>query len=219
VGMAENENRSQQDWVQLDDEILIKAHLKGDPEAFEVLFKKHFANVSRLVFSVVKDDTLTQDIVQDVFLLVHRYLPKFRAESSFRTWVYRITVNEAVRQGNRARRWVPFIDQNGEDVPPAPALIVVSNGPSPERVLLDGEQHQMVTEALAGLKPPHRAILSLYYLEELPIQEIAQILSIPEGSVKSRLFYARESLKKILEPRMGFADTRGEVEDGARHEM
>ena len=217
--MAKKETRSQQDWLQLDDEILIKAHLKGEPEAFEVLFKKHFANVSRLVYSIVKDETLTEDIVQDVFMLVHRYLPKFRAESSFRTWIYRITVNEAVRQGNRARRWVPFIDQNGEEVPPAPALIVVNNGPSPERVLLEGEQHQLVTEALAGLKPPHRAILSLYYLEELPIQEIARILGIPEGSVKSRLFYARESLKKVMEPMVGFSDTRGEVEDRTRHEM
>jgi len=217
--MAKKEARRQQDWVQLDDEILIKAHLKGDPEAFEVLFKKHFANISRLVFSIVKDETLTEDIVQDVFLLVHRYLPKFRAESSFRTWIYRITVNEAVRQGNRAKRWVAFNEQGGEDVPPAPALIVVNNGPSPERVLLEGEQHRMVTEALANLKPPHRAILSLYYLEELPIQEIAQILGIPEGSVKSRLFYARESLRKLLEPTLGLQETRGEVEDRSRHEL
>ena len=85
--------------------------------------------------------------------------------------------------------------------------------------MLEGEQHQLVTEALAGLKPPHRAILSLYYLEELPIQEIARILGIPEGSVKSRLFYARESLKKVMEPMVGFSDTRGEVEDRTRHEM
>ena len=72
-----------------------------------------------------------------------------------------------------------------------------------------------MTEALAALKPHHSAILSLYYLEEMPIQEIAQILDIPEGSVKSRLFYARERLKKLLEPVMGSAS--GEEEGRARH--
>ena len=213
--MWKKEQRSKQDWVQLDDSILIKAHLKGDPDAFEVLFKKHFGNVSKLVFSIVKDETLVEDIVQDVFLLIHRYLPKFRAESSFKTWIYRITVNEAVRQANRAKRWVVLADQDIEDVVPPPALMVFSNGPSPERVLLEGEQHRLVTEALSSLKPHHRAILSLYYLEELPIQEIAQILDIPEGSVKSRLFYARESLRQLLEPVMG--STSGEDESRASH--
>jgi RNA polymerase sigma-70 factor (ECF subfamily) len=215
--MAKKETRRRQDWVQLDDEILIKAHLKGDPEAFEVLFKKHFANITRLVFSIVKDETLAEDVVQDVFLLVHRYLPRFRAESSFRTWIYRIAVNEAVRQANRTRRWVPFNEDHGDEPATVPALIAVSNGPSPERVLLDGEQHGLLTGALAGLKAPHRAILTLYYLEELSIQEVAQILGIPEGSVKSRLFYARENLKKLLEPLMGVPESRGEVEDRTRH--
>ena len=213
--MWKKEQRSKQDWAQLDDGILIKAHLKGDPDAFEVLFKKHSGSIAKLVFSIVKDETLVEDIVQDVFLLIHRYLPKFRAESSFKTWVYRITVNEAVRQANRARRWVVLADQEIEDVVPPPALMVFSQGPSPERVLLDGERHRLITDALAALKPHHRAILSLYYLEELPIQEIAKILDIPEGSVKSRLFYARESLKKLLEPVMG--PQAGEEESRATH--
>jgi RNA polymerase sigma-70 factor (ECF subfamily) len=213
--MWKKEQRGKQDWVQLDDGILIRAHLKGDPDAFEVLFKKHCGGVSKLALSIVKDETLVEDIVQDVFLLIHRYLPKFRAQSAFKTWIYRITVNEAVRQANRARRWVMLADQEIEDVVPPPVLIVFSHGPTPERVLLDGERHRLIAEALATLKPHHRAILSLYYLEELPIHEIARILEIPEGSVKSRLFYARESLKKLLGPMMGSHD--GEEETRAIH--
>lgn len=213
--MWKREPRSKQDWAQLDDDILIKAHLKGHPDAFEVLFKKHSSNVAKLVYSIVKDETLVEDVVQDVFLLIHRYLPKFRAESSFKTWVYRITVNEAVRQANRAKRWTTLADQDIEDVAPPAALMVYSPGPSPERVLLEGEQHKIIQESLASLKPQHRAILSLYYLEEMPIQEIAKILDIPEGSVKSRLFYARDSLKKTLEPIMG--QSAGEVGSKVSH--
>ena len=213
--MWKKESRSKQDWAQLDDDILIKAYLKGDSDAFEVLFKKHSSNVAKLVYSIVKDETLVEDVVQDVFLLIHRYLPKFRAESSFKTWVYRITVNEAVRQANRAKRWMTLADQEIEDVAPPTALMMFSSGPSPERVLLEGEQHRQVQEGLAALKPHHRAILSLYYLEELPIQDIAKILEIPEGSVKSRLFYARDGLKKVMEPVMGH--TAGEVGSKASH--
>jgi RNA polymerase sigma-70 factor (ECF subfamily) len=201
--MWKKESRRKQDWAQLDDDILIKAHLKGDPDAFEVLFKKHSSNVAKLVYSIVKDETLVEDVAQEVFLLIHRYLPKFRAESSFKTWIYRITVNEAVRQANRAKRWTTLANQEIEEVAPPAALMVYNPGPSPERVLLDGEQRVLVQEALAGLKPHHRAILSLYYLEELSIQDIARILEIPEGSVKSRLFYARDSLKKAMEPILG----------------
>lgn len=201
--MAKKETADKKDWYHLDDAILIKAHLKGNSEAFEVLFKKHSGNVAKLAYSIVKDASLVEDIVQDVFLLIHRYLPKFRGQASFKTWVYRITVNEAVRQANKAKRWVSIADRDIEEVVPPPTLMIFNHGPSPERVLLEGEQRRIVHDALVALKPHHRAILSLYYLEDLPIAQIAEILEIPEGSVKSRLFYARANLKKLLDPIVG----------------
>ena len=75
-----------EDWVQLDDDVVIKAHLTGDRRAFEVLYKKHRDSVARLVFSIVKNETLVEDIVQEVFILVYRHLPKFRSESSFKNF-------------------------------------------------------------------------------------------------------------------------------------
>ena len=188
------------DWVQLDDDVLIKAHLKGDRRAFEVLFKKHRDSVARLVFSIVKNETLVEDIVQEVFLLVYRYLPKFRSESSFKTWIYRISVNESIRQLNRSKRWITVAPCEMEDMSFPTALVVVSQGPNQERFLLEGDNRRLIHTALSNLKPNHRVILSLYYLEEMSIQDVAQILDIPEGSVKSRLYYARENLKKILAP-------------------
>ena len=214
--MANPRLSDKQDWNRLDDAILIKAHLKGEQEAFEVLFKKHYGLIARLIFSIVKDASLVDDIAQDVFFIVYRNLPRFRAESSFKTWIYRIAVNEAVRQWNRNKRWIPVAPQDFENGSLSSTLVMVNRGPSPERVLLEGEERQMISEALAELKSPHRVILSLYYLEELTIQEIAEILEIPPGSVKSRLFYARENLRKVLEPVMG---ERKPDEGHARHRL
>lgn len=200
------------DWCSLDDDILIKAHLKGDPKAFEVLFKKYREQVARLVYSIVKHEALVQDIVQEVFLLVFRHLSKFRQHAAFKTWIYRITVNESLRQLERARRWQPLPDGDAERSKIPSTLIVFENGESPERVLIDGEQKALVHDALNSIRPHHRTILVLYYLEDLSVQEIAEVLEIPEGSVKSRLFYARDGLRKVLDPvldRKPAADAKG----------
>lgn len=188
------------DWYSLDDDILIKAHLKGDPIAFEVLFKKYREQVARLVYSIAKDESIVDDIVQEVFLLVYRHLHKFRQHAAFKTWVYRITVNEALRQIGRLKRWQPLPEGEFEPSRLPSTLVVFENGESPERVLIDGEQKRLVQRALDQIKPHHRMILVLYYLEDLSVHEIAQVLEIPEGSVKSRLFYARDSLRKVLDP-------------------
>jgi RNA polymerase sigma-70 factor (ECF subfamily) len=201
------------DWRSLDDDILIKAHLKGDPTAFEVLFKKYREQVARLVYSIAKDETLVDDIVQEVFLLVYRHLAKFRHNAAFKTWVYRITVNESLRQVGRLKRWQPLPEGEVEPSRLPSALVVFDNGDTPERVLIDGEQKRLVQRALDEIKPHHRTILVLYYLEDFSVQEIAEVLEIPEGSVKSRLFYARDSLRKALDPileRAAAADVKAE---------
>jgi RNA polymerase sigma-70 factor (ECF subfamily) len=187
------------DWSQLDDHVLVKAHLGGDGSAFEVLFRKYRDVVHRLVYSIVRDEALAQDVVQEVFLLVYRHLHKFRQDSAFKTWVYRIAVNEAIRHLNRGKRWQPLPDVELESSS-ATMLVVSSVGNTPERILIEQEQRERIGEAIAAMKAHQRLILNLYYMEELPVQEIARVLDIPEGSVKSRLFYAREALKKVLEP-------------------
>ena len=187
------------DWSQLDDRVLVKAHISGDRTAFEVLFRKYRDMVHRLVYSIVRDETLAQDVVQEVFLLVYRHLHKFRQDAAFKTWIYRIAVNEAIRHIGRQKRWQPLPDAELEATTAA-TLVVSAVGDSPERILIEQEQRERVGQAIATMKAHQRLILNLFYLEELPVQEIARILDIPEGSVKSRLFYARDALKKVLEP-------------------
>lgn len=188
------------DWSQLDDHVLVKAHVSGDKKAFEVLFRKYQDVVHRLVYSIVRDETLVQDVVQEVFLLVYRHLHKFRQDSAFKTWVYRIAVNEAIRHLSRLKRWQPLPEGDIDAYAGTTTLVFSSIGESPERILIEGERKAHIAAAIEAMKAHHRLILNLFYLEELPVQEIARILDIPEGSVKSRLFYARDALKKVLEP-------------------
>ena len=152
------------------------------------------------MYSIVRDETLVQDVVQEVFLLVYRHLHKFRQDSAFKTWVYRIAVNEAIRHLGQRKRWQSLPEEELEARMAATTLVVSTIGESPERMLIDGEQRSYISAAIESMKVHHRLILNLFYLEELPVQDIARILDIPEGSVKSRLFYARDALRKVLEP-------------------
>ena len=205
--MAETKRRDKTDWSSQDDNILVKAHLQGDKTAFEVLFKKYREMVSRLVFSIVKEESRVEDTVQDVFVLLFRNLSKFRGQSALKTWIYRITVNEALRQISRSKRWVQMPEGDVEPSQVPAAIVVFNHGTSPERVLIEGEQRELIQSGLRQLKADHRVILTLYYLEDLSVQELSKVLEIPEGSVKSRLYYARESLKNALAPILGRMDT------------
>lgn len=188
------------DWSGLDDDILIKAFLNGDQTAFEVLYRKYRDMVGRLSYSIVKNESTVDDIVQDVFLLAYRHLENFRGQSTFKTWIYRIAVNESIRHKNKGKRWQPLPENESEFSQIPSTLVAMDNGANPERLLIDGQQKAMVQRALAQLKENHRLILVLYYLEDQSVLEISVILQIPEGSVKSRLYYAREGLKKVLGP-------------------
>jgi len=211
--VSEKGERNQSvDWQSLDDKVLVKAFLNGDARAFEVLFKKYKSHVARLVFSIIKSETLVDDIVQEVFLLVYRNLPKFRHESAFKTWLYRITVNETLRQAAKNRRWQP-LPENDPEASSLTGTLVTYEGPeSPERVLLQGERKERVQRALEKVKPNQKVILTLYYIEDMSVSEISEILQIPEGSVKSRLYYARDGLKKLLDPVFVAQEEEGEKE-------
>ena len=188
------------DWSGLDDDILIKAFLNGDQTAFEVLFRKYRDMVGRLSYSIVKEESAVDDIVQETFLLAYRHLENFRGQAAFKTWIYRIAVNEAIRHKNKGKRWQPLPENESEYSQLPSTLVAMEGGNNPERILIDGQQKTLVHRALAQLKEHHRLILVLYYLEDQSVHEISVILQIPEGSVKSRLYYAREGLKQVLGP-------------------
>lgn len=187
-------------WYSMDDKILIKAHLKGDKTAFEVLVKKHQAAAGRLCYSIMKTDQGVSDIVQEVFLSVFRGLSKFRGDAAFKTWLYKITVHETMRYLKKRNRWNSLVNKKYSTTDATEVTFVVFNNTSPERLVLDSQKKALIQDAMDKLSDNHRIVLHLHYQEDLSVQEIAEILDIPVGSVKSRLHYARIQLKELLSP-------------------
>ncbi|MGK5092692.1 sigma-70 family RNA polymerase sigma factor [Deltaproteobacteria bacterium TL4] len=199
----------------MDDEILIKAHLSGDKKAFEILVKKYQNLVGRLCYAILKNEAMVPDVVQDVFIATYRGLKKFRGEASFKTWIYKISVNESLRYLKKARKHQSFF-QAESDLPAnfeEATLIYMDHSPSPERLVLNAQRKQIIQRALHKLSDNHRLVLYLHYQDDVPVHEIAEILDVPVGSVKSRLFYARTRVKELLTPffqHISVTDQKGE---------
>ena len=189
----------------MDDYTLIKSYLDGDRDAFETLVKKHQQAVARLVYSILKNESAVYDVVQDVFLAVYRGIKKYRGDASFKTWIYRITVHEALRYVKKYKRHDKLFrsssfNENDSSDPSDTSLAFADLGGSPEHQMLDAQTKQLIQDAINKLSDHHRLVLQLHYQEDVPVEDIAKILEIPIGSVKSRLYYARVNLKELLSP-------------------
>ena len=163
---------------------VIKKAADGDIRSFEIIFREHFSFVSRVVLRVVNDSHEAEEVAQEVFMSVYRYLKNFRFDSSFKTWLYRISINCAVnyaKKKNRKRRQEVAWPENMDA-----AASVTREGES--------ELEQDVFSLLDVLSPEYRTCLILRGVEGLSYQEIADVLKIPINTVRSRLKRAREIL-------------------------
>ncbi len=176
------------------DRELIERARKGDGDAFGILVVRHQDRIYTAVLRFCGDAEDARDIVQRAFLNAWRRLGTFKGDSAFSTWMYRIAFNESVsfrREGGR-RKLVPLA--SGDDDPgPEPA-----DDRAPSDRLESAENRAKVQEALNQLDPEERKILILKELEDRSYDEIAEILEIPKGTVRSRLFRAREALREKL---------------------
>lgn len=182
---------------------MVTALCEGAEQAYEILIQRYQQPVFNLVSRLVNDSSDAADIVQEVFLKVFRNVGSFRGGSSLKTWIYRIAVNEAYNH----RRWfsrhqrqeVAFAADEGvpsyEDSLPDP-------GRTPFDQAADREAHALVEKALENLNPRFRAAVVLRDIEDLSYDEIAAVLDISLGTVKSRILRGREALRKILEGRL-----------------
>jgi RNA polymerase sigma-70 factor (ECF subfamily) len=182
---------------------LIAALRNGEESAYEALIVQYQQPVYNLICRLMNDRTDAADVVQEVFLKIFRSIGSFRGNSSLKTWIYRITVNEA----HNHRRWfsrhqrqeVSFASDDGA------ALCeenLAATGRSPYDYAADGETRVLVEQALAELNPNFRAAVILRDIEDLSYEEIAEVLDISLGTVKSRILRGREALRKILEGRL-----------------
>ena len=178
----------------------------GSQEAFAYLLTVYQNPVFNLVSHIVENPADASDVLQDVFVKVFKGIKGFNGESSLRTWIYRIAVHEA---SNHRRGWIrrhwrePFSMDDTESPSATAASESASDERSPYQVFEQAERERVVKRALASLAPPYRAFVVLREVEELPYEEIAQVLGLAEGTVKSRLLRGRELLRRKLASYVG----------------
>ncbi len=186
-----------------EEDALLTALCQGAEEAYEILIQRYQQPVYNLVCRLASDPSDASDIVQEVFLKVFRNVGKFRGNSSLKTWIYRIAVNEAYNH----RRWFSRhqrqeVALGREDGVPSYEDSLADPGRTPFDQAADHETRALVEKSLEQLNPKFRAAVILRDIEDLSYEEIAAVLDISLGTVKSRILRGRESLRKILEGRL-----------------
>jgi len=187
-----------------EDSALIAGLRAGDECAYEILIQRFEQPVFNLVSRLVDNPADAADVTQEVFLKVFRKVAGFRAESSLKTWIYRIAVNEARNQ----RRW--FVRHRAKEIgleptesgTQGPQDWLSDPGRSPYQSALDEETHALIESALQKVSPNYRAAVVLREVEDLSYEEISEVLEISLGTVKSRILRGRESLRKHLVDRL-----------------
>ena len=177
---------------------LVQASLQGNPHSFKQLYQRHHHKVRSTLYQLCGADGL-DDLVQDVFLRAWKGLGKFRQDAQFSTWLYRIAFNVASdRRKALAKMRSRNVTVENEQLENLADEAIAREGYSQPR-LTQMHYQDIMQRGLAKLSEDHRAVLVLHDLEEMPQKDIAEILSIPVGTVKSRLFHARSAIRKFLE--------------------
>jgi RNA polymerase sigma-70 factor, ECF subfamily len=179
------------------DMTLVRECLQGKTQSFRLLYQRHQKKVRSTLFQLCGSDGL-DDLVQEVFLRAWKGLEKFKQTAQFSTWLYRITWNVASdRRRTLAQGRSRSINVDDLQLENLSDQAIATN---PTRSELMGIHYRdLVQRGLATLSPDHRSVLVLHDLEEIPQKEIAEILAVPVGTIKSRLFHARAGLRQFLE--------------------
>jgi RNA polymerase sigma-70 factor, ECF subfamily len=186
------------------DALLVERVKAGDVKAFEMLVVKYQRRIERLISRMVRDVDLVQDIAQETFIRVYRALPQFRGESAFYTWLYRIAVNTAKKMLLDMKRDPLVLEASrpgGEENEETSRVEnELSDGETPEALLASKEIAQAVNAAIEALSDELRQAITLREIEGLSYEEIAELMNCPIGTVRSRIFRARESIAARLRP-------------------
>jgi len=171
------------------DEVLIGRIASGDRLAMQVLFARHHLRVYRFVLRLMRDESVAEDLISEVFLDVWRQADRFEGRSAVSTWLLAIARFKALS----ALRRKP--DQALDD---EAAEAIEDTSDDPEAALAKKDKGAVIRKCLAGLSAEHREIIDLVYYHEKSVEEVAVIVGIPEATVKTRMFYARKKLGELL---------------------
>ena len=180
------------------DRELVQRVKRGDKGAFDVLVQKYQFKIIKLVSRYVHDPSESLDVTQEAFLKAYRAIPGFRGESAFYTWLYRIAINTAKNHLVAAGRRPPMSDIDTQDAEQFSGDSDLKEYATPERLLLRDEIEETVYKAIEELPEDLRTAITLRELEGLKYEEIAVAMGCPIGTVRSRIFRAREAIDEQL---------------------
>ncbi|TSA50417.1 MAG: RNA polymerase sigma factor RpoE [Nitrosomonadales bacterium] len=191
------------------DQVLVERAQRGDKHAFGLLVEKYQRKLGRLLSRMIRDQAEVEDVVQEAFIKAYRALPNFRGESAFYTWLYRIGINTAknylVAMGRRPQTFNEIEVEDAENFEDGDELRTME---TPETELLTKEIAKTVNDTVASLPEELRTAITLREIEGLSYEEIAALMDCPIGTVRSRIFRARETIAQKLRPLLGTSENR-----------
>lgn len=186
------------------DQQLVERVQAGDKHAFDLLVIKYQRKLARLLSQFIRDSAEVEDVTQEAFIKAYRALPSFRGDSAFYTWLYRIGINTAknflVSQGRKLPTLQGFESEDGDDFEDSGLLKEMN---TPESELMSQQIAQTVNQTLDSLPEELRTAIVLREIDGLSYEEIANIMNCPIGTVRSRIFRAREAISEQLRPLLG----------------
>ncbi len=182
------------------DQELVRRVQHGDKKAFDVLVRKYQQKIVKLISRYVRDQDEALDVAQETFIKAYRALAKFRGESAFYTWLYRIAINTAKNYLVAQSRRPPDTDIDAEDAVQFEGDSKLRETDLPEQLVHRDEVERVIYEAIDALPEDLRTAITLRELEGLSYEEIAQAMECPIGTVRSRIFRAREAIETKLKP-------------------
>jgi RNA polymerase sigma-70 factor (ECF subfamily) len=186
------------------DQQLVERAQAGDKRAFELLVIKYQRKVERLLSRIIRDQSEIEDVAQEAFIKAYRALANFRGDSAFYTWLYRIAVNTAknylISQGRRAPTSTEYDAEEAEVFEEATGLRDIA---TPDAELMSKQIGEIVNRTIDALPEELRTAITLREIDGLAYEEIAQIMDCPIGTVRSRIFRAREAVAAQLRPQLG----------------
>lgn len=182
------------------DQELVKKAQRGNKAAFSALVVKYQYKIANLVIRYVKDEDDVQDIVQEAFIKAYQGLAKFRGDSAFYTWLYRIAINSAKNYIVSQRRKTSSRATGIEDTEHMESVALIKEFDTPEENIITSEIEKTIYQTIKELPEDLKVVITLREIEGMTYDEIASVMECPIGTVRSRIFRAREAIDKHLKP-------------------
>ncbi|HHJ14957.1 MAG TPA: RNA polymerase sigma factor RpoE [Gammaproteobacteria bacterium] len=189
------------------DQELVERVKSGDKSAFDILVRKYEHKLANVIGRYIRDPSEVLDVAQEAFIKAYRALPNFRGDSAFYTWLYRIAINTAKNHLVAAGRRPPNEDIDARDAEQFESGSGLKEYATPERMALQSELARTVQEAIDELPDELRTAIVLRELEGLSYEEIAAAMECPIGTVRSRIFRARDAIDRRIRPLLGDTET------------